>query len=122
MHFRAIFKPVCMTNVLFGLLLVFSWGDTYAAGKDAMNTELVLPLEVQGWKWDGRDETYNTQTIFKYIDGAGEVYLAYGLKGLITRRFEKQGKPPPLLMCTKWDLPPMLMAFFHSSGRTRTSA
>ena len=59
----------------------------------SMDTKLNLPAEVDGWKWDGKEERYDSKTIFKYIDGAGEVYLAYGFKGLVTRRFEKPGKP-----------------------------
>ena len=78
---------------LLGLMLFFSWGDTFAAEKDTMNAKLSLPSEVQGWKWDGKDETHNNQTIFKYINGAGELYLAYGFKGLTVRRFEGAGKP-----------------------------
>jgi hypothetical protein len=61
--------------------------------ENIMGTKLTLPSEIDGWKWDGKEERYDSKTIFKYIDGAGEVYLAYGLKGLITRRFEKPGRP-----------------------------
>jgi hypothetical protein len=92
LHFKP-FKSHCLTIALFGLLLFFSLGDIYAAEKASMDTRLTLPSEVDGWKWDGKEESYDSKTIFKYIDGAGEVYLAYGFKGLITRRFEKTGRP-----------------------------
>ncbi|HME46066.1 MAG TPA: DUF6599 family protein [Syntrophorhabdales bacterium] len=93
MHFKVVFKPVCVAIALFGLLLFSYWGDIHAAEKDAMKTELVLPSEVDGWRWDGKEERYDSKTIFKYIDGAGEVYLAYGFKSLVTRRFERSGRP-----------------------------
>ena len=93
MQFRVKFKSAHMMVALLGLLLFFCWSDTYAAEKDTMSAKLMLPKEIQGWKWDGKDETYNKQTIFKYINGAGELYLAYGFKGLTVRRFEKPGKP-----------------------------
>ncbi|MDH7513199.1 MAG: hypothetical protein QHH14_09665 [Clostridiales bacterium] len=51
-----------------------------------------LPEEVEGWRASGRDETYDPETIFDYIDGAGEVYRAYNFRTLFVRRFEREGK------------------------------
>jgi hypothetical protein len=82
-----------MMIALLGLLLSFFLSDIYAAEKNVMDAKLSLPSEIDGWKWDGKEERYDNKTIFKYIDGAGEVYLAYGFKSLITRRFEKPGMP-----------------------------
>jgi hypothetical protein len=62
--------------------------------KENMKHEISLPLEAAGWKWDGKDLNYNRRTIFDYIDGAGELYLAYNFQGVRVRRFEKPGQPP----------------------------
>ena len=51
------------------------------------------PSASEGWKWDGKDEVYESRAIFNYIDGAGELYLAYNFKNLIVRQFEKTGFP-----------------------------
>ncbi len=51
-----------------------------------------LPLEINGWQASGRDETYDPETIFDYIDGAGEVYRSYNFQKLLARRFQKQGQ------------------------------
>ena len=93
MHFKIRFNLACILITLLGLALFFFRVETYAAEKDTMNTKLVLPSEIEGWKWDGKDEEYNSQTIFKYINGAAEVYLTYGFKGVAVRRFERPGKP-----------------------------
>jgi hypothetical protein len=93
MYFKNRFNLARVLIALLGLVLFFFQIDTYAAEKDTMNAKLVLPSEVKGWKWDGKDEPYNSQTIFKYINGAGELYLAYGFKGLTVRRFVGAGKP-----------------------------
>jgi hypothetical protein len=53
----------------------------------------LLPLEINGWKAEGKDEIYDPQTIFDYIDGAGEVYRSYNFKQLLARRFTKEGSP-----------------------------
>ncbi len=55
--------------------------------------KIFLPSEISGWKWDGKDRGYNPRTIFDYIDGAGELFLAYNFRGVTVRRFEKAGKP-----------------------------
>jgi len=39
------------------------------------------------------DQVYDAETIFGYIDGAGEVYRSYNMKLLVSRSFHKDGKP-----------------------------
>ena len=39
------------------------------------------------------DQTFDAETIFGYIDGAGEVYRSYNMKLLVARRFHKDGRP-----------------------------
>lgn len=52
----------------------------------------LLPREIQGWKAEEKDRSYDPQTIFDYIDGAGEVYRSYNFRELLVRRFKKEGK------------------------------
>jgi hypothetical protein len=67
-----------------------------AEGKEKGKTseEISLPSEASGWKWDGKEIKYNSKTLFKYIDGAAELYLAYGFEKLTVRRFERSSQPP----------------------------
>src|SRR3990170_5890286 len=53
----------------------------------------LLPAEMHQWRYDGKDKTYDPQTIFDYIDGAGEVYRAYNFLVLIVRRYERPNQP-----------------------------
>jgi hypothetical protein len=62
-----------------------------------MNQKVSLPSEAEGWKWDRKDTKYDSKTLFKYMDGAAELYLAYGFGKLTVRRFEKPGRPPILV-------------------------
>lgn len=62
--------------------------------KGKMNSVISLPSEAGGWKWDGKELKYDSKTLFKYIDGAAEFYLAYGFQNLRVRRFEKSNQPP----------------------------
>jgi hypothetical protein len=51
-----------------------------------------LPLQIRGWKADAKDQSFNPETIFDYIDGAGEVYRAYNFRQLLSRRYGKEGQ------------------------------
>ena len=53
--------------------------------------------KVADWKWDGKEIRYNSRTLFDYIDGAAELYLAYGFQNLTVRRFETSSQPPVTL-------------------------
>ena len=52
-----------------------------------------LPPEVQGWTAAGQDRLFDSETIFDYLDGGGEVYRSYNMKLLLSRRYEREGAP-----------------------------
>lgn len=86
------------------LLVITTWvcagaAIVGAAGKEEMDRGISLPAEIEGWKWDGTELQYNPRTVFDYIDGAGELYLAYGFQNLTVRRFEKPNQPPLTIEC-----------------------
>ena len=62
--------------------------------KGKMEQVISLPAEAGGWRWDGKETKYNSRTLFDYMDGAAELYLAYGFQNLTVRRFEKSNQPP----------------------------
>jgi len=53
----------------------------------------LLPAEVSGWRAEAEDRVYDPETVFDYLDGAGEVYRAYNFRALVSRRFKKEGEP-----------------------------
>ncbi len=73
-----------------------AWGLTATTGFGGTGADVpktLLPDAVRGWQADGDDHTYDAETIFDYIDGAGEVYRAYNMKTLLSRRYKKAGGP-----------------------------
>ena len=46
-----------------------------------------LPVSVAGWSAGGLPARYDPQSIYSYIDGHAEVYLAYGMKACTSRRY-----------------------------------
>jgi hypothetical protein len=47
----------------------------------------VLPIDAGGWVAAGEEDVFDPESIFSYIDGHAEVYLAYGMKRCISRRY-----------------------------------
>jgi hypothetical protein len=54
---------------------------------------LRLPGQVLGWKTDGPDRVFSRQTIFDYMDGGGEIYLAYDFQQLLAREYARPDEP-----------------------------
>jgi len=53
----------------------------------------LLPKEINGWEAKDADVLYDPDTIFDYIDGAGEVYRAYSFQRLLARIYTKDKNP-----------------------------
>ncbi|MGA2587281.1 MAG: DUF6599 family protein [Candidatus Aminicenantales bacterium] len=85
---RRVFRPG-----LAVLLLVLAGKAAMSASQDTSADRLksFLPGDVLGWKAEDKDQLYDPQTIFDYIDGAGEIYRAYDFKALLSRRLRKPG-------------------------------
>jgi len=52
----------------------------------------LLPREINGWRAE-EDLIFDPDTIFKYLDGSGEVYRAFNFRKLLARHFIKEGRP-----------------------------
>jgi hypothetical protein len=55
-----------------------------------MDIEQLFPKESSGWKIEGALETYDYDGIFKYIDGAGEVYRMYDYREVRVAHYTKE--------------------------------
>jgi hypothetical protein len=58
-----------------------------------MAGRITWPSEISGWTWDQADKAYDRETLFDYIDGAAEVFLAYNFKEASVHRYVKAGQP-----------------------------
>ena len=66
---------------------------TASQDPSADSLKALLPSEALGWKAEAADHAYGRDSIFEYIDGAGEVYRAFNFRRLLSRRFHREGKP-----------------------------
>jgi hypothetical protein len=64
-------------------------------GDEAMPPSMrqFIPEKIHGWNLQDSVETYDRETIFDYIDGAGEVYRSYGFRNVEVYRFTAADKP-----------------------------
>jgi hypothetical protein len=53
----------------------------------------LIPDIVLDWTAVGEIETYNRETIFDYINGAGEIYRQYDFRKLLVKRFRRTDYP-----------------------------
>jgi hypothetical protein len=72
-----------------GLLLFFF---IIASNGGAVKAEMQsMPMQIGEWKADGNDKVFDRETIFKYIDGGAELYLAYDFRQVFSRKFTGPG-------------------------------
>ena len=56
-----------------------------------------LPRQTGMWTAEPKDRMYDAETIFSYIDGAGEVYRAYNMRSCLSRRYTSPNGPAIVL-------------------------
>jgi hypothetical protein len=60
---------------------------------EAMDLRQLMPREVGGWQAESPGRVYDRDTLFEYIDGGAELYLAYGFREMVAGRYQKAGEP-----------------------------
>lgn len=83
--------------VVVGLVMACAAGPPPVADP-AEEIRSGVPVEVAGWRAAGDWEAYDRETIFGYIDGHAEVYLAYGMKRCLSRRFSGPDGEPDIVV------------------------
>lgn len=53
----------------------------------------IIPAEINGWVRDGEIEYYDHETIFRYMNGAGEIYRMYGYRNMEVLRLTRAENP-----------------------------
>ena len=87
---RGIHKEI--DTKIWTCLVIMVWIFTVA---EIVEGEQKGKMEAAGWKWDEKEMEYNSkEALFDYMDGAAELYLAYGFQSLTVRKFEKSSQPP----------------------------
>ena len=59
---------------------------------------LVMPTAAGGWRAVDDGQTYDTETIYSYIDGHAEVYMAYGMVRCLSQRYAGPDNEPDIVL------------------------
>lgn len=79
-----------LLSVLFLFVFIFAAGDILNAQHQHLTQ--YLPEEIDAWR-AAKDRLLDEESIYDYINGAGEVYKAYNFHRLLARRFVKETHP-----------------------------
>lgn len=50
-----------------------------------------IPAKIGSWQASGKDHVYNRETLYDYMDGGAEVYLAFDFRQVWTRKYSAPG-------------------------------
>jgi len=81
-------------KIIKGFLISILFFSFYGLAGIYLEAEVDSPLrsllpEVESWKFSEDPQNYLPETLYEYINGAAEIYLAYNFKELIVGQYEK---------------------------------
>jgi len=62
-------------------------------GESESGLAALLPGAVGDWRVTEPDQTYDRENLYTYIDGGAELYLSYGFKKVVNRKYSNPGQP-----------------------------
>jgi len=84
-------KNIKIKIIVFALILLIILMETTMASLSDL-----LPGEINGWKKQ-EDQVYNKETLYEYINGGAELYISYGFKEVLSRKYSKPNQPDILV-------------------------
>lgn len=87
-----------LVAIVVGAIGVLFWFFNRQAEPAGNGIELNLPSSVEGWHRAPAGRHYDAESIFSYINGHAEVYLAYGMRGCSAERYTGPDGQPDLIL------------------------
>ena len=100
-----------------GLIIGCSGGGIDERGMDMLK---FAPDKIDCWSLADDPESYDRETIFDYIDGAGEVYLSYDFREVGVFRYRCQDEPDLVLEIFDMGSPADAFGIFSYSRESET--
>lgn len=92
---QAAFIPILVFGILGSMMSCSEAPTQPGAGQGVAPN---LPDGASGWRAVDGGQIYDTESIYSYIDGHAEVYMAYGMLRCLSRRYEgPEGEPDIVL-------------------------
>ncbi len=92
-----------MTRGAILVLFAATAASGVTAETDSMRTTVALPSAVNGWRLAEKPQRVTPESIFQYMDGAGELYLAYRMDHVDVYNYSpKTGDEDAILVELYW--------------------
>ena len=92
-------KWIFLSAIVVGLLgAMMACSDGTTKSDLGGTVDPVIPAEVAGWRLVDDGQIYDTESIYSYIDGHAEVYMAYGMVRCLSRRYSGPEGEPDLVL------------------------
>ena len=72
------------------IVLLLSWLLVHCGGGN-VNLSRSIPMSIAGWQAGEEDETYDRDTLYGYMNGGAEVFLAFEFREVFVRRYGRDG-------------------------------
>jgi hypothetical protein len=72
-------------------VIVLAAVELVSAGGTVTDFTAKVPAKVGPWQADGKDRTFDRRTLYDYLDGGAEVYLAFDFRRAWVRRYAAPG-------------------------------
>ena len=69
----------------------------YSCGGNVKDIYQALPDQVLDWKAEAEDVVYDRETLYDYMNGGAEVYLAFDFQQVFVRKFKRTGEDEIIL-------------------------
>jgi hypothetical protein len=79
------------------LLLLIICVLIYSCGGNVKDIYQALPDQVLDWKAEAEDVVYDRETLYDYMNGGAEVYLAFDFQQVFVRKFKRAGEDEIIL-------------------------
>ena len=73
-------------------LLSFVLGFTLSLGAPVLEGKTISFPEMSGWRQDGKAQVFSPKTLYEYINGAADLYLAYEFQDLQVAEYKGEKK------------------------------
>jgi len=97
-----------MWYLLLAIIIVahgLTINEVFASEKSVREMKGMLPPKVGEYRSEGKDQFYDRNSTFRYMNGAAELYRSYAFKMLMVRHYIKRDHPPVVVELFDMDLP-----------------
>jgi hypothetical protein len=104
--------------IIGGFILASLILGSFIMWQASSDLTVLLPVTIDDWKISAKDQIYNRNNLYKYINGGAELYISYGFKKVVNRTYSKRQQPDILVDLFDMGTSPNAFGVFSHSRET----